>query len=75
MSRRRAPMQRRIVLKENVRVTYDDKGRLDEVVTDGGCHLEHMGGKDWFLACYRDDGSTFAIWFNGKISMTEEQAP
>lgn len=55
------------------RVTYDHRGRLDEVVTDGGAHLEHMGGKRWFLSMQRKDGTEFALWFTGKIDMTEER--
>lgn len=55
------------------RVTYDDIGKLDEVVTDAGCHLEHLGGKSWFLNCLRSDGSSFAIRFTGTITMTEER--
>ena len=55
------------------RVTYDDNGKLDEVVTDAGCHLEHLGGNRWFLNCIRSDGSSFAVWFTGTITMTEER--
>ncbi len=56
------------------RVEYDDDGSLDEVVTDGGAHLEHMGDDDWFLVCTRADGSSFAAWFSGKITLTEERS-
>lgn len=56
------------------RVTYDHEGCLDEVVTDGGTHLERLGGKRWFLSCQRADGSEFCIWFEGKIAMTEDRA-
>jgi hypothetical protein len=48
--------------------------KLDEVVA-GGAHLEHMGGNHWFLSMRRDDGSEFCVWFDGKITMTEERAP
>lgn len=51
------------------------KGKLDEVVTDGGAHLEHMGGKRWFLSMWRADGSEFCVWFHGTIAMTEERDP
>ena len=54
------------------RIQYDDDGSLDEVVTDGGSHLEHMGDDEWFLNCTRSDGSSFNIWFTGKISLAEE---
>jgi hypothetical protein len=57
------------------RIQWNDDGSLDEVVTDGGAHLEHMGGKHWFLSCVRADGSEFAIWFKGKITMAEERDP
>lgn len=55
------------------RVEYTGKGKLDEVVTDGGAHLEHMEGKRWFLNCLRKDGSSFAVWFRGDITMFEER--
>jgi hypothetical protein len=55
------------------RVTYVPKDRLDEVVTDGGAHLEHMGGKSWFLSMERADGSEFCVWFKGKVTMVEER--
>lgn len=55
------------------RVTHDDKGALDEIVTDGGCHLERMDERRWFLNCLRADGSSFAVWFHGKVTMTEER--
>ena len=54
-------------------MTHDDKGRLDEVVVEGGAHLEHMDGNRWFLSMTRADGTSFAIWFTGKITMTEER--
>ena len=57
------------------RVQYDPDGSLDEVVTDGGTHLEHLGGKDWFLSCVRADGSEFCVWFRGKVTLTEEREP
>lgn len=54
------------------RVTfYGDQ--LGEIVTDAGCHLEHMGGKSWFLACDRSDGTSVAVWINGKVTMVEER--
>lgn len=46
---------------------------LDEVVTDGGAHLERMSKNTWFLSCARADGSEFCIWFKGKITSTEER--
>ena len=55
------------------RIEYDDWGKLDEVVTDGGAHLEHMVANRWFLNCVRKDGTSFAVWFTGKITMTEER--
>ena len=55
------------------RIEYKDDGSLDEIVTDGGAHLEHMSGRYWFLNCTRADGSSFAIWFTGKITLTEER--
>ena len=55
------------------RVEYDDKGRLDEVCTDGGAHLERMDKNRWFLSCSRADGSSFAIWIHWKVVLTEER--
>lgn len=57
------------------RVEYNEDGSLDEVVTDGGAHLEHMGGKGWFLSMQRADNSAFCVWFKGKISYMEERGP
>ena len=54
------------------RIELNPDGSLDEVVA-GGAHLEHMGGKSWFLAMARADGSEFCVWFTGKITMTEER--
>lgn len=54
------------------RIEYNEDGSLDEVVA-GGAHLESMGGKRWFLAMRRADGSEFCIWFKGKITFTEER--
>ena len=55
------------------RVTYDAAGNLDEIVVEGAAHLERMGGNRWFLSMERADGTSFAIWFTGKITMTEER--
>jgi hypothetical protein len=55
------------------RIEYDDKGKLDEVVTNGGAHLERMGKRSWFLNCIREDGSSFAVWIDGKVTLTEER--
>jgi hypothetical protein len=55
------------------RVSILPNGNLDEVVVAGGCHLERMDKNKWFLACYRKDGSSFVLWFSGKITMTEER--
>ena len=56
------------------RIQLNDDGSLDEVVA-GGAHLEHLGGKAWFLAMRRADGSEFCVWFTGKITMTEDREP
>lgn len=56
------------------RIQYDDECRLDEVVTDGGAHLENLDDDSWFLSCRRSDGSEFCIWFEGRITLTEERA-
>jgi hypothetical protein len=46
------------------RVTFVD-GCLDEIC-GGFAHLEHMGGKDWFLLIGHDDGTETAVWFRSK---------
>jgi hypothetical protein len=56
------------------RVTYDDKGNLDEIVTDAGVHLEDLGGNRWFLGASRSDGTEIRVWFNGKVTMVEDDA-
>jgi hypothetical protein len=55
------------------RIQRTEKGKLDEVVTDGGAHLEWLGGNRYFLECVRKDGSGYAIWFTGKITSEEER--
>lgn len=51
----------------------NDDGSLDEIVTNGGAHLEHMGDDSWFLSCVRSDGTSFCVWFEGRITMMEER--
>ena len=41
-------------------------GKLDEVVVSGGAHLESMGGNDWFLELFKEDGTSIVIWFQSK---------
>lgn len=50
------------------------EGKLDEVVTCGGAHLERMGGKRWFLSMVREDGSEICLWVSGEIDMIEERS-
>ena len=57
------------------RISYDDKGQLDEVITSGGAHLERMDRNSWFLVMLRNDGSGFCVWIEGKITLTEERPP
>ena len=57
------------------RVQRNDDGSLDEVVTDGGAHLEQMNDKDWFLSMQRADGSEYCVWFRGEITHQEEREP
>ena len=54
-------------------IKYDDDGGLEEVSTSGGCHLERLSKKRWFLSCIRADGSEFVVYFKGKVEMTEER--
>ena len=51
---------------ERNRVTYDDKGRLDEIVCSRGAHLERMSKNHWFLSFCHEDGTETAIWFKSK---------
>ncbi len=48
------------------RVTYDDKGRLDEIVSTKGAHLERLSKKEWYLCFEHEDGATTALWFTSK---------
>lgn len=41
-------------------------GKLDEIYVAGGAHLESMGGDDWFLEFFKEDGTSIAIWFHSK---------
>lgn len=54
------------------RVEYDEDGLLDEVVTDGGMHLERMSDGGWFLSGQRLDGSQVVIYLTGKVDLVEE---
>ena len=58
----------------NERTTYH-QDELDEVVVDGGAHLEYMGGSHWFLTMTRSDGSQFCVYFDGVITHTEDRDP
>lgn len=55
------------------RVSYRGKGRIDEIVTDAGGHLEHLGAGRWFLSLQRTDGTSCAVWIEGKITGIEER--
>jgi hypothetical protein len=48
------------------RVTYDDKGRLDEIFGSGFAHLERMRKNHWFLLIGHADGTQTALWFKSK---------
>ncbi|MDR7032448.1 hypothetical protein [Mesorhizobium sp. BE184] len=41
-------------------------GRLDEIVSTRGAHLEHMDGNKWFLSFQHEDGTETALWFSSK---------
>lgn len=47
------------------RVEFVD-GKLDEVVSSKGAHLEHMGAGRWFLSFQHADGTSSAFWFSSK---------
>lgn len=64
------------------RITFDDGHQgecafLDEVVTEGGAHLEALdsdkkGSKRWFLSLVRSDGTTVRLWIKGRVTMIED---
>lgn len=54
------------------RIEYDDNGELDEVVTDGGMHLERTSDGGWFLSGQRLDGSQVVVYLTGKVDLVEE---
>jgi hypothetical protein len=62
---------RLVTLTSGERVQRNDDGSLDEIVGAGLTHLEHLGGKSWFLAIGFADGSEHCLWFQGKITMEE----
>jgi hypothetical protein len=53
------------------RIEFDKCGEIDEVVSDGGGHLERMRKKGWFLNLVNADGSSTAIWFEGNVTLWE----
>lgn len=60
------------------RVTFTDKGKLDEIVATQGAHLERTGKHSWFITFDHADGSSTVIWFESKdlVSPTiEKRAP
>ena len=54
------------------RIEYDDNGELDEVVTDGGMHLERTSDDGWVLVGHRLDGSQVVVYLTAKIHLVEE---
>ena len=55
------------------RTTFYPDGTLDEVVAEGGVHIERLDKKSWFISCQRKDGSEFCLWMDGVVRMTEER--
>lgn len=55
------------------RTTFYPDGTLDEVVAEGGVHIERLDKKSWFISCQRKDGSEFCLWMEGAVRMTEER--
>jgi len=53
------------------RLELDRKGQIDEVVSDGGGHLERLDKDRWFLNLVNADGSSVAVWIAGKVTMFE----
>ena len=48
------------------RVDFEPNGKLDEIVSTAGAHLEHMGSGQWFLSFQHADGTETALWFTSK---------
>lgn len=48
------------------RVTFTDKGILDEIVSTRGAHLERTGANSWFLVFSHEDGTETALWFTSR---------
>jgi hypothetical protein len=48
------------------RIDFNEDGTLDEVVAAGGAHLEHLGGKRWYLNLVHADGTSSVFWFKSK---------
>ena len=56
------------------RVTFDDRGKLDEIVTLGrGAFLERMDRRRWFLSMECEDGSSIAVWIEGEVNSWERR--
>jgi len=55
------------------RIQRDEDDELDEVVTNGGAHLERLDTDFWFLECHRSDGTSVALWIRGRVTMEEER--
>ena len=55
------------------RVTFFEDGSLEQIVTDGGAHLEAMGFDVWFLSCLRADGTGVCVRIEGRLTQIEER--
>jgi hypothetical protein len=47
-------------------------GKLDEIVSTAGAHLERMGGNRWFLSFQHADGTETALWFISRDLVTPQ---
>jgi hypothetical protein len=43
-----------------------ENGKLDEIVSTAGAHLERIGSSKWFLSFQHADGSETALWFTSR---------
>lgn len=43
-----------------------ENGKLDEIVSTRGAHLEHLGSGRWFLSFQHEDGTETALWFTSR---------
>lgn len=48
------------------RVEFTKSGKLDEIVSSRGAHIEYIGDGLWFLIFGHEDGTETALWFESE---------